>query len=288
MSRLVIYYNSAHAPLSSIAETPLTHVILAFLMPSAADPTKVEPSGNLDSVWPDVQGLQAAGKKVMISFGGGTATHEAYRQLAADVPGLARQIAGFVAQRGLDGVDIDFEDTAGFERGSAYDGVAFLVSLTRELAAALPAGKNLISHAPQPPYLSPYFEGGPYLKVLKGAGDDISWINLQYYNNPGFQDPGQITGLTGASPFVSSVTGLAQGVGGVAWPVAKTVIGKPVAPIDAHTGYLPVADLVSQVVAPLVGKYGKQVGGAMGWQYAQDVSEQGAWHNALAAALGLA
>ncbi len=287
MSRLVIYYNSAHTPLSSIAATPLTHVILAFLIPGATDPTKIEASGNLASVWPDVKGLQAAGKKVLISFGGGTATHDAYRQLSADVPGLAQQIADFVTQRGLDGVDIDFEDTPGFESGSSYDGVAFLVSLTQELAKALPTGSNLITHAPQPPYLSPYFEGGPYLKVLQQAGTDIAWINLQFYNNPGFDDPGQITGLTGTSPFVSSVTGLAQGVGGVVWPVAKTVVGKPVAQIDAHTGYLPVADLVSQVVTPLIEKYGKQVGGVMGWQYAQDASEQGAWHDALATALEL-
>ena len=123
--------------------------------------------------------------------------------------------------------------------------------------------------------------------MLREAGDAISWINLQFYNNPGFQDPGQITGLPG-KPFVSSVTGLAQGAGGVTWPVAKTVIGKPVAQVDAHTGYLPVADLVQQVVAPLVERYGKEVGGVMGWQYAQDAEEQGAWHTALAAALGLA
>lgn len=288
MSRLVLYYNSAHTPLGTLAQTPITHVILAFLVPGEAAATQVGPSGNLAAVWPDVAAVQAAGKKVLISFGGGTATHAAYAQLAADVPGLAGQIADFVAERGLDGVDLDFEDTAGFESGSSYDGVAFLVALTRALAAALPAGRNLITHAPQPPYLSPHFLGGPYLKVLEQAGDAISWINLQYYNNQGFDDPGQITGLAG-TPFVSSVTGLAQGVGGVAWPVAKTVIGKPVAQIDAHTGYLPVDDLVSQVVAPLVATYGAaEVGGVMGWQYAQDAAEQGAWHDALASALRLA
>jgi len=282
----VIYYNSDHAPLSSIAATPLTHVILSFLIPSEADPKQIEASGNLDSVWPDVAGLQAAGKKVMISFGGGTATHQTYAQFAEDVPGLAQQIVDFVTQRGLDGVDIDFEDTAGFEKSSSYDGIAFLVSLTKELAASLPEGQNLITHAPQPPYLSPYFEGGPYLKILQEAGADISWINLQYYNNPGFQDPAQITGLT-SPPFVSSVTGLHQGAGGVTWPVSKTVVGKPVAKIDAHTGYLPVTDLVSQVVSPLVQTYGTDLGGVMGWQYAQDEEEQGAWHTALASALGL-
>lgn len=285
MSRLILYYNNAHTPLGTLAQTPLTHVILSFLVPGDADPTRVEPSGNLASVWPDVATVQAAGKKVLISFGGGTVSHAAYAALAADVPGLARQIADFVIARGLDGVDVDFEDTAGFESGSSYDGVAFLVSLTRELAAALPAGRNLVTHAPQPPYLAPGFEGGPYLKVLQQAGDDISWINLQYYNNPGFQDPGQITGLSG-SPFVSSVTGLARGVGGVTWPVDKIAIGKPVTSIDAHTGYLPVDDLVSQVIAPLVQAYGDQVG-VMGWQYAQDAAEHGAWHDALAAALRL-
>lgn len=287
MSRLVIYYHDAHYPLASIASTPFTHVILAFLVPGASDPANVEPSGNLADVWPDVPKLQQAGKKVLISLGGATATYAAYQALAADVPGLVQQIVELVDQRGLDGVDIDFEDTVGFESGSPYDGVSFLVELSQQLAAALPAGRNLLTHAPQPPYLSPGFLGGPYLKILRQVAEAISWINLQYYNNSGFDDPEQITGL-GGEPFASSVTGLADGVGGLKWPVDKTVVGKPVAAIDAGSGYLPPDQLVSEVLTPLVDRYGTEFGGVMGWQYAQDASENGAWHSALAAALKLA
>lgn len=287
MSRLVIYYNSAHVPLSSLAATPYTHVILAFLVPGATDPTEVAPSGNLATVWPQVEAVQKAGKKVLISLGGATATHAAYQALAANVPQLVERIVAVVNERGLDGVDIDFEDSAGFANGSPYDGVKFLVELSQQLAAALPAGRNIVTHAPQPPYLSPGFLGGPYLKILEQAGDAISFINLQYYNNNGWQDPEQITGLSG-TPFISSVTGLAQGAGGVTWPASKTVVGKPVTAIDAGTGYLPPDQLVSEVVQPLVAHYGTDFGGVMGWQYAQDAEEQGAWHNALAPALGLA
>ena len=287
MPRLVIYYNDARYPLASIASTPFTHVILAFLVPGASDPMKVEPSGNLADTWPDVAKLQQAGKKVLISLGGATATHAAYQALATDVPGLVQQIVELIDQHGLDGVDIDFEDTAGFESSSPYDGVSFLVELSQQLAVALPAGRDLLTHAPQPPYFSPGFLGGPYLEILRQVAAAISWINLQYYNNSGFDAPEQITGLS-AEPFVSSVTGLARGVGGLKWPVNKTVVGKPVATNDAGSGYLPPDQLVSEVVTPLAERYGAEFGGVMGWQYAQDAAENGAWHSALASALELA
>lgn len=286
MSRFVIYYNAAYFALKTIADLPYTHVILAFIEPDPNDPsgTRVAPSGNLASVWDDVPLLQQAGKKVMISFGGGAFSSAAYEKLAGDVTSLAAQIAAIVAQYNLDGVDLDYEDTAALGSSGSYDGVTFATTLTEALYHQLPADKRVITHAPQPPYLAPSFENGPYLRILQQAGAYISWINLQFYNNPGFQDPAQITGLSG-TPFVTSVTGLDQGVGGVKWPAEQIVVGKPVAPQDAGSGYLPVETLVSEVITPLVDHYGARFGGVMGWQYYNDAAGGGAWHTAIAKAL---
>lgn len=283
MSRFVIYYNSAHYPLSDLVDTPFTHVILSFIIPSSSGPT-VAPSGNLAEVWGDVQTLQQSGKKVMISFGGGTISSADYARLAGDVPVLAKQIADIVVRHQLDGVDIDYEDTGSMGTSGEYNGVEFMIELTKTLYLQLPEAQRLISHAPQPPYLSPYFLDGPYLKILEEAGNNIDWINMQYYNNPGFQDPDQITGLVD-EPFISSVAGLDQGAGGIVWPAEKTVVGKPVAQEDAGSGYIPVNDLVSEVISPLVEHYKDRFGGVMGWQYYNDAAGGGVWHKAIADAL---
>ena len=71
------------------------------------------------------------------------------------------------------------------------------------------------------------------------------------------------------------------------WQVARTVIGKPVAQIDASGGSLAVDDLVTQVVDPLMQANGAELREVMGWQYAQDAAEQGVWHSALAETQGL-
>jgi len=42
------------------------------------------------------------------------------------------QLASFVTGNGFSGVDIDFEDDAGFT--GSYDGIGFLISLTNGLA----------------------------------------------------------------------------------------------------------------------------------------------------------
>lgn len=291
MSRFVIYYNDAHFPLRSIAQLPYTHVILSFIVPDTSDASgkTVTTSGNLEQVWDDVSALRQAGKKVMISFGGGAFSTASYKKLSGTEPAIAEQIAAIVERHGLDGVDIDYEDTPAFRSptpADAYDGVAFVCALTEALHAALPEDKRLISHAPQPPYLSPWFEDGPYLKILKQVGQHIDWINLQYYNNRGFDDADQITGLSG-TPFVSSICGLNEGVGGVKWPASQVTVGKPVAPEDAGSGYVPVDELVSEVIEPLVDKFGSAFGGVMGWQYYDDAAGGGRWHQTIAKALPL-
>jgi chitinase len=184
-ARLVVYYNDNTRPFSTVAQTPYTDIIVGFLIPSAPNNLTLKiDAGEPSNFAGEVKALQQKGKRVLISLGGASFASAAYQQYAKEVPQLVQQLVGFVIRNGLNGVDIDYEDDTGFT--GAYDGVGFLSALTAGLAQHLPAGHNLISHAPQTPYWSPTFEGGPYDKIWKEAGRHITWINCQFYNNKDF------------------------------------------------------------------------------------------------------
>ena len=166
-----------------------------------------------------------------------------------------------------------------------FDGVKFLIALTQALRAALPATAT-ISHAPQPPYLASDWFGGPYLKILKEAGEAIDWIGVQYYNNPGFQAPTAKLVVGDAShPEPTSVEGLAKGFGGSAWPVEKIVVGKPIYKDDAASGHLAPEQVVTGIVKPLLARHGQRFGGLMGWQFSNLTADHRYWNTRIAPVL---
>jgi chitinase len=273
--RNVIYYNdgSNPIPLAGISGLPYTDVILAFLVPG--DNLSLTGHGgafgsdgnpNLD----DIQALQDVGKNVLISVGGAKESFPSsdWQQYAQDVNGLAGQIAGYVTANGFSGVDIDYEDDYGFT--GVYDGVTFLIELTNGLAQQLPPGQNIITHAPQPPYFDPNNKryNSAYTRIWQGAGDNISWFNCQFYNNPSYDAPASskvsyyeiFAGITGAS---------------------ELLMGVPLNP--AGRGYLPLDQFTSQVIAPLLQTFGPAFGGVMGWEFSYD--QGGTWAEGTAQAL---
>jgi len=208
--RLVIYYNNNTTPLKNIVNMDYTHVILSFLIPDPSNPLNLVLSGNLDNnVLGDIQTVQQAGKKVMISMGGETFSSAAYQAMVGKEDEVAANIAAIVNQYGFDGVDLDYEDTNAIMDKTPYDGPQFISDLTNALAGKLPSGA-LITHAPQPPYLCA--PGAPfncpasttgYVEVLQKAGANISWLNMQYYNNDWY-----------VTPVDKVVTGYEQAVAG--------------------------------------------------------------------------
>src|SRR5215467_7369044 len=158
--RNVIYYNAGNdqIPLGlGLNELPYTDVIVANLQPTSATDRTLKGWGNAfdPQLQNNIRWLQRANKNVLISFGGGLddkLTTAAYQFYAGNVNLLVNQIVGFVNQFNFNGVDIDYEDDAGFGNNAAYDGVEFLSALTSGLAQALPSGRNIITHAPQTPY----------------------------------------------------------------------------------------------------------------------------------------
>jgi chitinase len=278
--RNVIYYNDGSNPISlaGISGLPYTDVILAFLVPGddlnlRGQGGAFDSDGNPNKK--DIQALQNAGKNVLISVGGATGyfPSSAWQQYAQDVNGLAEQIAGYVTANGFSGVDIDYEDDNGFAGGpdgtGVYDGVTFLIELTNGLAQELPPGRNIITHAPQPPYFDPNGRfNNAYTQIWQGAGNNISWFNCQFYNNPLYS--------SSAGSKVSWYETFADTTG-----ASELLMGVPLDP--AGSGYLPLDQFTSHVIAPLLETFGSAFGGVMGWEFSDD--QGGAWAEGIAQAL---
>lgn len=84
------------------------------------------------------------GIKVMVSAFGAT---ENPTSAGANATQCAQKLADFVNSNNLDGVDIDWEDTAAFQSGV---GEQWLITFTTVLRNSLPSA--IITHAPQAPY----------------------------------------------------------------------------------------------------------------------------------------
>ena len=228
-----------------------------------------------DQLGNNIRLLQNAGKNVLISFGGvldDKLTTAAYKHYAGNVQDLVNQIAAFVNNFHFNGVDIDYEDDAGFGNNAAYDGVGFLSELTNGLYQALPLGRNIITHAPQTPYWdshSIYARGGtpPYFQIWKNVGTKIAWFNNQFYDNQDYDKDAAtkvekyqaVAGLIGAQQLLMGVS------------------------LSGDEGAETLSDMVQNVIPPLKAKYGSQFGGVMGWQFSND--QGGAWANGIKQAL---
>jgi chitinase len=285
--RYVIYYNSDASPLKDAIDTLYTHIILSFITARVDEqdrlqlilPKRIEP------YWKDVPRLKAQGKKVMVSFGGGDFRTADYAPLAGREQELAGLLADFVRSKKLDGIDIDFEASETFhtKRGEGIiDGRSFIINLSKALRRELPAPDYLLSHAPQPPYLSQSWHAGPYLDILNAVGDSIDWISVQYYGNPEFEHPVQekVVGEKHAT-FHTSYRGLTSSSGLLKWPSHKVVVGKPIYKDDARSGHLEPVQVRTEILDPLLRAYGNKFGGLMGWQFSTLTEDHRAWNNSL-------
>ena len=296
--RNVIYYNANTNPLSDIANTAYTDVIVGFLVP-ATNPdgswlvnppgsggdgspgapgivlqSPPDPNGTLVS---DIQTLHSAHKNVLISVGGAAgwfnsnlsqSQQNAYA-LCAAVPGgaeaLALQIVGIVGYYGFDGVDIDYEDGTGFDGTGGYDGAQFLIDLTLNLSARLSG--RIITHAPQTPYWDPTSQWqGKYVQVWQQVGNQITWFNNQFYNQDATHN-----NIAAYYPQIAKIV-----------PSEKMLVGTPLSINAASSGF--IGDVaMTKVIAQLAGQY-LVFGGAMGWEFSFD-TPNGAWGNAIGQAL---
>ena len=117
----------------------------------------------------------AAGIALMVSAFGST---DAPTSWGSDPTDLAQQLASWVKQYGLDGVDIDYEDMNAMNSNQAE---SWLITFQQALRAALGDG-YLISHAPVAPWFtsSDAYASGAYVKIHQEAGDGIDFYNVQF------------------------------------------------------------------------------------------------------------
>jgi chitinase len=282
--RNVIYFNdtlNGTISLADIVSLPYTDVILCFLLVDGnlnvyGDGGAFDGNtGNLSNPG-DVQALQNAGKNVLVSFGGdpGTFPTPAWENCAQNVDLLVNNIVNFVKENNLNGVDIDYEDDAGFT--GAYEGVQFLVALTSGLAAQLPADKNIITHAPVTPYWDPNaMYGNAYTQIWQQVGGTIAWINNQFYDQ--------------GSPYDNDDAAKVQWYQNIANLTGpqKLLMGALInnGNDDPGEGSITVQDMVQNVIPQLQSIYGSsEVGGVMGWQFSSDTA--GTWAPGISSALG--
>ncbi|KAH9920847.1 chitinase [Epithele typhae] len=170
----------------------------------------------------------AAGVALVVSAFGAT---ELPTSAGADPAALAAQMAQFVKQTDLDGIDVDWEEVE-LVRAKPGVGEKWLGDFTRALRAALPQGQFILTHAPVAPWFAPDFvPGGGYLVVHKDVGALIDWYNIQFYNQsptPGYEDCASLITAGGGSAVLEIA---ASGV-----DKSKIVVGKPGAPQDTVSG----------------------------------------------------
>ena len=98
-----------------------------------------------------------------------------------DAIDCANKLADYAIKNEVDGVDVDWEDTAAFN-DITMKGQQWLSNLTKQLRSRLP--NAIITHAPQGPYFAgkSIYKGGGYVKVQEEVGKDIQFYNIQFYN----------------------------------------------------------------------------------------------------------
>jgi len=117
-----------------------------------------------------------SGIKLLVSAFGPT---QKPTSLGIDPAACATNLAKFVTDNILDGVDIDWEDTPAFQNGT---GEAWLITFTTTLRQLLP--NAIITHSPQAPYFggTALYPKNAYLAVHQAVGSMIQFYNVQFYN----------------------------------------------------------------------------------------------------------
>ncbi|KAJ8695242.1 hypothetical protein PTI98_007853 [Pleurotus ostreatus] len=182
----------------------------------------------------------AAGIKLIVSVFGAT---DAPTTNGADPVKTANEMADWVKEFDLDGIDVDYED---FDAVNAGDGEAeaWVISFTRQLRVRLPQGKFILTHAPVAPWFSPNkFGGGAYVTINKAVGHLIDWYNLQFYNQ-GDTEYTTCEGLLFTSSKTWPKSALFQ-IASSGIPFSKLVIGKPATSDDASNGFMSTSELAT-------------------------------------------
>ncbi|KAH7908480.1 glycoside hydrolase family 18 protein [Hygrophoropsis aurantiaca] len=161
----------------------------------------------------------------------------------ADPTTTANNLAAWVLEYGLDGVDVDYEDLTAMNAGND-DAATWLATFTTALRAQLPQGDYILTHAPLAPWFSTSYTYG-YLTVDKTVGSLIDWYNIQFYNQGTSEYTTCDSLLTSPATYPGSAL-FQISASGVT--LDKLVIGKPATTTDETDGGYMTATLLAQCV----------------------------------------
>ena len=174
-----------------------------YILVAFATPDRNAPEGTMQFHTPagmdteqfqgDIRWLQARGRKVMISLGGG-----GQHFTLADpkrVPNFVASVTRIVAEYGFDGIDIDFESpslaiAAGDTdfRNPTTPSIVNLIAALRQLREHFGASFmiSLVPEGTQVPSGYPSYGGqfGSYLPIIYAIRDILTFVDVQDYNTP--------------------------------------------------------------------------------------------------------
>jgi len=212
-SRLIAYLGNWQSCPTAAQVAEYTHIVIAFAVSYTWSPWKNQCSQTCEIAEPPicnnapnptlVSQWQAAGKKVILSFGGAGMggswagdVNDCWEYCYGRETQVVDRLVEIVNDMGLDGVDLDFEYFL------TPTSVFFLNQVTIGLRNNLPTGSE-ITHAPMDPDIMP---GQPYYDdVLLATGHLLDFLMPQYYN--GYTRPA-IDGVGGTG--VGSVSALSH------------------------------------------------------------------------------
>uniref|UniRef100_A0A7S1NGW1 GH18 domain-containing protein n=1 Tax=Eutreptiella gymnastica TaxID=73025 RepID=A0A7S1NGW1_9EUGL len=249
------------ADLRTLLEAGYTYINLAFWLPDwDADAVGVWKAMSTTQKQASLNLVHSYGAQLLVSCGGATMDLEAV-MLKMTGTEFGQACAQFALDHSLDGVDFDLETHAGnsapFRDGSL---IAWAVDATRT-ARALLGHDRFISHAPQAPYFGVWAgDRLGYVEIMRQAGDDIDFLNVQYYNQgAGVYETYESTFLRSSSWWASTAVMELAG-NGVA--LNKIVVGKCFVG-DCGDGYVSAATMAqwARRAASELGWHG----GVMNW-----------------------
>ncbi len=218
-----------------------------------------------------VQGLQAQGKKVLLSIGGANDPVSLDTYAERDV--FVSSVTGLLNTYGFDGIDIDFEGSSlsvssNSTIASPVDSpIIYLIEAIKTIMANYRANNNnqkmLLTFAPETALVQGGMSQwgglwGAYLPVLHALRDSIDLLHVQLYNS------GSMYGIDGgiynqgtADFIVAMCEALIQGFdvplsGNTAgpfqgFPESKIAVGLPACPSAAGGGFTPTATVAAAI-----------------------------------------
>jgi chitinase len=205
----------------------------------------LDPGLNKSQFISDVAAKRAAGKKVVLSFGGqnGTVT----LNNATNVTNFVNSTAAIMNEYGFDGIDIDLESGAGVMHGAPV--INNIVSAASQLNSRF--SNFYLSMAPEHPYVQGGYVAysgiwGAYLPMINGTRSFLDLLHVQLYNNGGLSTPyapqafgaGTVDMMVASAKMLIEGFPLANGTAGnfSGLNASQVALGLPSGPSSAGSG----------------------------------------------------